>query len=82
MAMDDSSNIPPNKRPRKSNIWQVLQSVLAAFFGVQSKSKFDHDAGQTDYKAYLIVGLIMTILFVVSLSYFVRWLVADISADL
>lgn len=80
--MNESSNRAPSKRPKKSNIWQVLQSVLAAFFGVQTKAKFDHDAGQTDYKAYLIVGLIMTILFVISLSYFVRWLVADISADL
>lgn len=70
------------QRPRKSNLWQVLQSVLAAFFGVQSKAKFDHDAGQADYKSYLIVGFIMTILFVVVLAYFVKWLVADISATL
>ena len=72
----------PSRKSRKSNIWQVLQSVLAAFFGVQSKAKFDHDAGQEDYKSYLIVGLVMTILFVVALAYFVKWLVADISADL
>lgn len=71
-----------NKPTPKSNFWQVLQSVLAAFFGVQTKAKFDHDAGQTDYKAYLIVGLIFTLLLVVSLAFFVRWLVADISADL
>lgn len=70
------------KRPKKSNLLQVFQSVLAAFFGVQSKAKFDHDAGQTDYKAYLIVGLLMTIVLVVSLIAFVKWLVADISAGL
>lgn len=69
-------------RPKKSNLLQVFQSVLAAFFGVQSKAKFDHDAGQTDYKAYLIVGLLMTLVLVVSLIAFVKWLVADISAGL
>ena len=73
---------PKMPKPVKSNIWQVVQSVLAAFFGVQTKAKFDHDAGQTDYRAYLIVGLVMTILFVVALAQFVKWLVADISADL
>lgn len=70
------------QKVKKSNLWQVLQSVLAAFFGVQSKAKFDHDAEQTDYKAYLIVGFIMTILLVLGLALFVKWLVADISADL
>lgn len=70
------------KRPKKSNLLQVFQSVLAAFFGVQSKAKFDHDAGQTDYKAYLVVGLLMTLVLVVSLIAFVKWLVADISAGL
>jgi len=69
-------------RPKKSNLLQVFQSVLAAFFGVQSKAKFDHDAGQTDYKAYLVVGLLMTLVLVVSLIAFVKWLVADISAGL
>ena len=70
------------KKPRKSNLLQVFQSVLAAFFGVQSKAKFDHDAGQEDYRSYLIVGLLMTIAFVVALAYFVKWLVSDITAGL
>ena len=70
------------KKPRKSNLLQVFQSVLAAFFCVQSKAKFDHDAGQEDYRSYLIVGLLMTIAFVVALAYFVKWLVSDITAGL
>lgn len=79
--MSDKQSSPP-KRPPKSNLWQVFQSVLAAFFGVQSKAKFDHDAGQTDYKSYLIVGFLMTIAFVTALAYFVKWLVNDITAGL
>lgn len=67
---------------KKSNLWQVFQSVMAAFFGVQTRAKFDHDAGQGDYKSYLIVGALMTLLFVVSLAYFVKWLVGDITAGL
>lgn len=70
------------RKPKKSNLLQVFQSVLAAFFGVQSKAKFDHDAEQTDYKAYLIVGLLMTIALVVAIATFVKWLVADIEAGL
>lgn len=80
--MNELENPIPKKRPKKSNLWQVFQSVLAAFFGVQSQAKFDHDAEQTDYKAYLIVGLLMTIALVTSIAYFVKWLVADITAGL
>lgn len=80
--VSNSSDAENSAVKKKSNLWQVFQSVMAAFFGVQTRAKFDHDAGQGDYKSYLIVGGLMTLVFVVSLAYFVKWLVNDITAGL
>jgi len=46
------------------NIQQVVQSVLAAFIGVQSNAKREQDFHQGSLKIYIIAGLIFTVLFV------------------
>lgn len=67
---------------KKQSIFSVMQSVLAAFFGVQTPEKFDEDDQQLDYRPHLVVGLIFTILLVVALIIFVRWFVAFTLADI
>lgn len=67
---------------KKQSIFSVFQSVLAAFFGVQTQEKFDEDDQQVDYRPHLIVGLVFTILLVVGIAFFVRWFVAMTMADM
>lgn len=67
---------------KKQSIFSVMQSVLAAFFGVQTPEKFDEDDQQIDYRPHLAVGLIFTILLVIGIAIFVRWFVAMTMADL
>lgn len=58
-----------------SNLWQVFVSVLAAMFGVQTRENLERDFNSKNYKHFIIVGLVMTILLVIGLAYFVSWLV-------
>ncbi|MDF2178673.1 DUF2970 domain-containing protein [Aliiglaciecola sp. CAU 1673] len=62
-----------NSRP---SWWQVIQSVLASAFGVQSKQKHSADfSANHSFIPYLITGVIFVALFVLSLLLFVRWIV-------
>jgi len=51
---------------------KVVLSVLAAMFGVQSSKNRERDFEKGRPAAYIIVGIIMTILFVLTL-----WLVVQ-----
>ena len=48
----------------KLTLLQVLGSVLAAGFGVQSKRNKVRDFTRGDFRQFVIVGLLMTALFV------------------
>jgi hypothetical protein len=50
----------------KPNLLQVIGSVLMAGLGVQSKKNKERDFKHGSFKAFIIVGLIVTILFVVT----------------
>ncbi|MFT5063348.1 MAG: hypothetical protein ACI91G_000715 [Gammaproteobacteria bacterium] len=67
---------------KKQSIFSVMQSVIAAFFGVQTPEKFDEDDQQVDYRPHLAVGLVFTIFLVIGIAIFVRWFVAVTMADL
>jgi hypothetical protein len=67
---------------KKQSIFSVIQSVTAAFFGVQTPEKFDEDDQQIDYRPHLAVGVVFTILLVIGIAIFVRWFVAATMADL
>lgn len=45
-------------------LWQVIHSVLAAFFGVQSEKNRQRDFRRGKPWQYIVVGLIATALFV------------------
>jgi hypothetical protein len=57
----DTSKNPALKKP---NILQVIGSVMAAGFGVQSSKNRERDFKQGSLKVYVIAGLIFTVLFI------------------
>jgi hypothetical protein len=52
----------------KPNLLQVIGSVLMAGLGVQSKKNKERDFKHGSFKAFVIVGLIVTVLFVVTVA--------------
>jgi|TARA_B110000902_G_scaffold263660_1_gene343223 hypothetical protein len=57
-----------DEKDEKPNLLQVIASVLMAGLGVQSKKNKERDFKHGSFKAFLIVGLIVTILFVVTVA--------------
>jgi hypothetical protein len=53
-----------NLNEKPPTLWQVIHSVLAAFFGVQSEANRRRDFTRGKPSQYIIVGLIATALFV------------------
>ncbi|MET1077961.1 MAG: DUF2970 domain-containing protein [Pseudomonas sp.] len=51
----------PNKAP---TLWQMLHSVLAAAFGVQSGKNRERDFTQGKPSHFIILGLLFTLVFV------------------
>jgi hypothetical protein len=50
----------------KLSILQVIQSVLAASFGVQSNRNRERDFKQGSAKAFIIAGVVGTLLFILT----------------
>jgi len=51
----------------KPTLKQVIQSVLAAFIGVQSNANRQRDFEHGSLSSYLVVGAIATVLFILAL---------------
>jgi len=51
----------------KPTLKQVIQSVIAALIGVQSKENQQRDFEHGSLSSYLVVGAITTILFILTL---------------
>jgi hypothetical protein len=49
------------------SILQVLKSVLSAFIGIQSKENREQDFTQGKASHYIVIGVVVTILFIISL---------------
>lgn len=58
----------------KPGLLQVVQSVLASAFGVQSQKNYQSDFSQPDAKVYIAVGIVFVVLFVLSLIALVQWI--------
>ena len=58
---DNSDNLSDNHSP---GLLRIILSVLAAFFGVQSEKNRARDFQQGRPIHYILVGLIMTLLFI------------------
>ncbi len=52
----------------KPNLLHVVKSVIAAIVGVQSNKNREIDFKHGSLPAYLIVGLIATVLFIVAIA--------------
>lgn len=57
---------------RSPTIWQVIMSVLASFFGVQSQKNRERDFTRGKPSHYIIAGLILTIVFILVIWSVVR----------
>jgi len=56
------------EKPQKLTLWQIICSVFAAAFGVQSNKNRERDFKQAKPSTYIIAGLIFTVLFVLTVA--------------
>ncbi len=68
--MDDDQNLAG--KPRKSSFLSTLQSVFAAAFGVQSQKKREEDFASGSPVAFIVAGILFTVVFVLTLLTVVR----------
>ncbi len=61
--MSQAEKTPPGRR---QSLFSVFASVFASMFGVQSSKKHQEDFGHGKATTYIVVGLIATILFVLT----------------
>ena len=57
----EEDNNPPTK---KLNPWQIVASVLAASFGVQSSKNRERDFKEGSFKAFVVAGILFTLVFI------------------
>ncbi|NDW22868.1 DUF2970 domain-containing protein [Alteromonas hispanica] len=56
-----------------TGFWATVGSVLASLFGVQSHKNYERDFTRGTFITFAVVGIVMVVLFVVSLFSFVKW---------
>ncbi len=59
------------------NLWQVIKSVLAAMLGVQSNKVRERDFTEGSPAAFIIVGIVIAVIFVLLLYGIVQWVLAS-----
>jgi hypothetical protein len=62
--------------PRGQSLGSVIRSVSASMFGVQSSRKHAEDFAQGSARAYIVVGLIATLVFVLAIWGLVKLVVS------
>lgn len=65
--MSEEGNNQDNAPGKKPGFWAVTVSVIAAAFGVQTDKNRQRDFSQGNPLAYIVGGLIFTVLFVLSI---------------
>ena len=63
-------------KPKKVRFWSVALSVVAAAFGVQSKTNHSRDFQQRSIWPFIVGGVVFTVLFVVTLIVIVKIVLA------
>ena len=63
---------PEPDEPKRMSLLQVAQSVLAAFFGVQSNRNRERDFKQGSAKTFIIAGLVGAVLFIAVVAMVVK----------
>lgn len=60
----------------KPTLLQVVASVLAAAFGVQSTANRERDFTQGSATTFIIAGLVFTVLFIMTIIGVVKWVLS------
>lgn len=63
---------PPPPAPPPLSFWETVQSVAAAFFGVQSARNRERDFTRGKPLHFIIIGLALTLLLIGGLALLVR----------
>ncbi|MBR9907190.1 MAG: DUF2970 domain-containing protein [Gammaproteobacteria bacterium] len=63
----------PEQQPQKPRFWDIVVSVLAALFGVQSDKNRQRDFNHGNPAVYVAIGAVFVILFVLTLVLVVSW---------
>lgn len=66
-------NLPVHKR--KGSIWRTAKAVLWSFVGLRSRSDYEKDIEQLNPLHIVIIGLVLTVFFVIGLIFFATWVV-------
>tara|TARA_R110001606_G_scaffold338092_1_gene486175 strand:+ start:237 stop:434 length:198 start_codon:yes stop_codon:yes gene_type:complete len=61
----------------KSGLWDVVKSVAASVFGVQSSANRERDFKQQSFMPFVVVGVIFFIILIVSLILIVSVIIPD-----
>ena len=56
-----------------TGFWSVRGSVVAILFGVQSHKNYERDFTKGTFISFAVIGVILVVLFVVTLFMFVKW---------
>jgi len=56
-----------------TGFWSVLGSVVASLFGVQIHKNYELDFTKGTFISFAVIGVILVVLFVVTLFMFVKW---------
>jgi len=64
-----------NDKTKGTGFWAVVQSILAAGIGVQSKANKERDFKYGKPIHFIVGGLLGTIIFIVSVWLFVQYLI-------
>ena len=59
------------------SLFKVVMSVMASFFGVQSSRQHEEDFTRGRPLAYIIVGLVMTLVFILTVWFAVQVVVSS-----
>ena len=62
--MSDQNDSNEHHDDKPLSLWEMLQSVLAAAFGVQSGKKRGRDFSQGKPSHFILLGLLFTLVFV------------------
>ncbi len=61
---------------QNQSVWRVMRSIMASFVGVQSKENLEEDFKKGKASTYILVGIIATLAFVLTVFGIVKLVMA------
>lgn len=68
---------PRDEAPQSLTFLQMVSSILASFFGVQSAKNRDRDFAHGNARAFILVGILMTIVWYGAISLVVHFVLSN-----